>query len=175
VSPIGHIAAGSTVPTWAAWLLAATGGIAVVLLLCAPRWWRVVGLCAALGVVAVTIATSRAGGNPSAGPAQVAGISVTVEPQAGAADGVVVSVCVPGPRRVHSDGRFDILLVTVDGSQVAEGSTTTFSIRLAAGRHHLVVELIDPDHRTYNPRLTAAADLEGNRPAALQTPVACPL
>lgn len=169
---IAHIVAPGF-PWFASWLasVAMFAGVVVALV-----WWRLrtrrrIGIAlAAAGVVGNAVLL---GLQPSVPVSPGYGISVAAAEQA--ASPVPVRVCgvatdssaaaVPGADR--------LLLLLVDGRQVAEVRSDVVAVPMSTGRHRITAELITADHRAFVPPVTAEAMVTVSGPGALSVAPPC--
>jgi len=171
---LAHIVGGGNVPAYAPWLasLAMFAGVVVVAV-----WWRVLPrrrfgyALAAAGLLASAV---MAVAQPSVPIAPGYGIQVV---DAGATTSpVLVHVCGAGSGAtappVPGNGR--LLLVFVDGRQVAELRSDIVAVPLASGRHRITAQLITADHRAFVPPVTSDATVIVTGPGAIPVASRCP-
>lgn len=88
---------------------------------------------------------------------------------------VVLRVCgvgaVVSPAAVPGQGR--LLLLSVDGHQVAEVRSSTVAVPMSAGTHHVVAQLITSGHRAFTPPITTAATVIVSGPGPLPATPHC--
>lgn len=170
---LAHIVGGGNVPAFAAWLASLTmfAGVVVVAV-----WWRVrlrrwigYALTAAgfLANVGMAVAQPSVPLPPGYG-IHLADAGETTSP-------VLVHVCGVGsgatPAPVPGSGR--LLLVFVDGRQVAELRSDTVAVPLAIGRHRITAQLITTDHRAFVPPVSSDATVTVTGPGAIPAASTC--
>ena len=162
-TPLAHVVAPPGTPLWAEWLaaLALFGGA-----LGAVVWWRDRprrNACAAAGGAGLVATAALLVTQPSLPLRPAYGIALHDAPAA--TTPVLLQVCpaaldgagttasplpaLPGPGR--------LLLISVDGRQVAEVRSSPVVVAMGEGRHHVVAELLTADHRAFAPPVIAAA------------------
>ena len=170
---LAHILGPGGAPSWAEWLaaLALFGGA-----LGAAIWWRQPtrrhGLLAVSGAGLVATAALLVT-QPSLPLSPGYGIQLADARQA--TSPVVLQVCgardTASPAPIPGQGR--LLLITVDGRQVAETRTSTVTVQMATGTHEVVAQLITSDHRAFVPPVTTTATLTVTGPGPIAATPGC--
>jgi hypothetical protein len=71
-------------------------------------------------------------------------------------------------------GGGNLLAVYLDGSQVSTMSSPRFLLEVAAGRHEVRVELVDAQHRAFDPDISAQVQLTAGSIGAVTASPGCP-
>jgi len=172
---LAHVVAPGGPPLYASWLasLALFGGAFAAFV-----WWREpsrrapsvavsgVGLVASAALLVVQpSAPLRPGYDIQLADARQGAATSPVVLRVCGVDAVVSSAPVPGPGR--------LLLVSVDGRQVAEARASTVTVPMSAGAHQVAAQLITSDHRAFVPPITASTTVTVSGPGPIQPPPAC--
>lgn len=164
---VAHVVAPSDIPAWSSWLasLAMFGGA-----LGAVVWWRDRRrrvLCTMLGGIGLAASAMLLLLQPSVVQPPADGIRL-VSPQP-ATTPVVLRICGGGP--VPGQGR--LVLVSVDGRQVAELRSDTVVVPIPAGMHTVLAQLLTSGHRAFTPPVTAQTTISVSGPGPLPSPPGC--
>jgi len=170
---VAHVVAPGGAPLYATWLAAAAlfgGGVgAVVLWRQPPRRGLMLTISAAGFAATATLLIA-----PQPAPLRP-GYSIRLVKPGATTSPVVLRVCevnaVVSPAPVPGAGR--LVLVSVDGHQVAEVRSNTVAVPMPAGAHHVVAELITADHRAFVPPITADMTLTVTGPGPIGPAPTC--
>jgi hypothetical protein len=172
---LAHVVSPGGPPLYASWLasLALFGGAFAAFV-----WWREPSRRAAfvsVGGVGLVASGALLVVQPSAPLRPGYGIQLAGPRQGAATSPVVLRVCavdaVVSPAPVPGPGR--LLLVSVDGRQVAEVRASTVTVSMSAGEHRVAAQLITSDHRAFVPPITASTTVTVGGPGPIQTPPTC--
>jgi hypothetical protein len=169
---IAHIVGPGRLPWYAAWLasLAMFGGVLLALV-----WWRLrtrrrvgLGLMAA-GLLANAVVLALQPSVPIA-----PGYGITLAGARQTTSPVLLRVCATaGATAPALPGNGRLLLVLVDGRQVAELHSDTVALPMSTGRHRVSAQLLTSDHRAFAPAVTTAATVTVTGSGALPATPSC--
>lgn len=170
---IAHILPNNVVPDtaqWAAISVTAVGGVGIV-----RRRRRALDLAAWMTFTVGTTAILVMVGIGLFAP-QPPGYALSLSGQPGGASPLEITVCAryPGGSYTQPPQNGDVLTALIDGRQAGYFLTNQFAIPVAPGRHLLQVELLNRDHREFNPRVSTSAAVTVSSSGPPHAPPLCP-